>query len=62
MNNGVDNKHIPLDKDGFPLASYIHILPCGKPSSWDGCGWRCHECMAIYGSIACGCSTENKDS
>lgn len=54
-------KHIPLGSDGFPLASYVHMLPCGKPSGWDGTGWRCHYCMAIYGSIACECS-EGEDA
>ncbi len=49
-------ERIPLDRDGFPIASYVHILPCGKSSSWDGTGWRCRDCMAIWGSIACGCS------
>ena len=54
-------EHIPLDRDGFPLPSYIHILPCGKKSSWDGTGWRCHECFAIWGSIGCPCNREQEN-
>lgn len=54
-------ERIPLGPDGFPNPRYIHTLPCGKPSSWDTTGWRCHDCMAIYGSIACGCITTDEE-
>lgn len=57
----MDAERIPLGRDGFPLPGYIHILPCGKPSSWDNTGWRCHECMAIYESIGCACSREEDE-
>lgn len=38
-------------------------LPCGNIGYLDGCGYRCEECFAIYGSISCPCSKiyEKKD-
>ncbi len=53
-------ERIPLNPDGFPSASYIHKLPCGASSNWEGCGWRCHDCFAIYGSMGCSCSREDE--
>ncbi len=47
-------------KDHLPADGTLHALPCGATGEWDGCGWRCHECMAIYGSIACGCSSDER--
>ncbi len=31
-------------------------LPCGAIGYCDGMGYRCEECMAIWGSIGCSCS------
>lgn len=44
-----------------PGPNVRHTLPCGAESFWDECGWRCLDCLTIYGSIACPCSNKNKD-
>lgn len=31
-------------------------LPCGAVGAWDNTGYRCGECLAIYGSIGCPCT------
>lgn len=38
------------------LIAGLHILPCGSKSFWDETGWRCLECLAIYGSMGCPCT------
>lgn len=43
-----------------PGPNMRHILPCGADSFWDGCGWRCLNCLTIYGSISCPCSNREE--
>lgn len=44
------------DGDRTPLS---HIaLPCGAIGHLDNMGYRCEDCMAIWGSIGCGCSND----
>jgi hypothetical protein len=35
-------------------------LPCGNTGVREGLGVRCWTCMAIWGSIACPCSNEQR--
>ncbi len=43
---------------GMENAPYRIDLPCGAIGYLDGCGHRCDQCMAIWGSMACACSTD----
>jgi hypothetical protein len=54
------NDRIVFGLDGFPAEGSRNpeLLPCGATSHWDNTGWRCDECMAIWGSIGCSCSRD----
>ena len=39
-----------------PLLGKLETLPCGAQAFWDEIGMRCLDCLAIYGSIGCGCT------
>lgn len=39
--------------------SFKH-LPCGGRAVWDETGWRCLDCLCIYGSMACPCTGEEE--
>jgi len=32
------------------------ILPCGATGDWDNTGYRCRDCMSIYGCLGCPCT------
>jgi hypothetical protein len=38
------------------LPEHVVRLPCGARGWRDGCGYRCYDCMAIYGSVSCPCT------
>lgn len=40
---------------GCPIS---YVLKCGATAVWDrssGCGYRCHDCFAVLGSVGCTC-------
>jgi hypothetical protein len=47
---------MPNSFDEGPMDS--RMLPCGARGHADACGFRCDECFAIWGSVACRCSRE----